>query len=143
MSRPNRDAQAEIFKHYAPIDKQIGLSVARKDLRRLFEEIGLFNEIHRTIFLTILDELGNNILRHSGSGVITLTGYRLASRKGIRIVAEDKGQGIGDLTKVLRPGYSQDNGMGLGLNLIESLADDVRIASLIHGGTRVEVWKWV
>ncbi len=132
----------EIIRRCANVDQDVGLATARQQLRELFQELDIQNEIKQSIFLTLLDELGNNILRHGGEGTICLTGYKTGSRVGIRMVAEDRGGGIKDLAKALRPGYSEDNGLGRGLNLLESLADDVRIASLIGGGTYVEVWKW-
>jgi len=136
-------ANIQIVKKCVPVAKDVGLSKARKTLRELLSWLDLKNEIKHSEILTILDELGNNILRHSQGGEICITVFREGERKAIRMVAEDQGSGITDLSKVMTPGFSQDKGMGMGLNLLKALTDDLRIASLIDGGTRVEVWKWI
>ncbi len=125
------------------MSRDVGLSKARKTLKELLSWLELENEIRQTQILTILDELGNNILRHSQGGQICMTVYREGTKRAIRMVAEDQGDGIQDLAKAMTPGFSQDRGLGMGLNLLEALGDDLRVASLIDGGTRVEVWKWI
>ncbi len=132
-----------IAKRCTPVSRNVGLTKARKVLRELFSWLGLKNEMKQAEALTILDELGNNILRHSQGGKICITVYQEGEKKAVRMVAEDRGTGISDLAEAMTPGFSQDKGMGMGLNLLNALADDLRVASLIDGGTRVEVWKWI
>ncbi len=137
------ESQVEILRICATVSKKVGLSQARKALRELLSEVNVNNEIKVAELLTILDELGNNILRHGRKGLICISAYKKDSKVGIRMVAEDRGAGIDDLNKALSPGYSEDRGMGMGLNLLKSICDDLRIASLLGGGAYVEVWKWI
>ena len=136
-------SQVEILRSCATVSKKVGLSQARKALRDLLSEVNVDNEIKVAELLTILDELGNNILRHGRKGFICISAYKKEPKLGIRMVAEDRGAGIDDLKKALRPGYSEDKGMGMGLNLLKSICDDLRIGSLLGGGAYVEVWKWI
>lgn len=119
------------------------LSSARTLLRQIFEEIGLEDQVSQALLLTIIDELGNNILRHGRGGRLCLSVVKLHGHTGFRMLAEDKGGGIKDLELALKPGFSSDKGMGMGLNLLKALADDLRIANLINGGAYIEVWKWI
>ncbi len=133
----------DIHKRCATVSKKVGLSRARKTLRNLLSEVNVGDEIKVARLLTILDELGNNILRHGEKGLICISAYIKEDKVGIRMVAEDRGAGIEDLKRALRPGYSEDRGMGMGLNLLKSICDDLRIGSLLEGGAYVEVWKWI
>jgi serine/threonine-protein kinase RsbT len=108
----------------------------------------LFNSLHiriqpTTELLTIINELGGNILRHAGRGEICLEVLTQEGRLGFRIVATDSGPGIADIKKASQPGFSEDNGLGLGLSGITNLSDKVQIDNLLPHGTRVEVIKWL
>jgi len=116
---------------------------ARALLRAMMEEAGVANEILCAQLLTIIDELGKNILRHGGLGRLCICVIKAARHTGFRITAEDKGGGITDLDLAFTPGYSEDKGLGMGLNLLKALSDDIRIASLLSGGAFIEVWKWI
>jgi len=108
----------------------------------------LFNSLHirkqpATELLTIINELGGNILRHAGRGEICVEMLIQEGRLGFRIVATDSGPGIADIKKASQPGFSEDNGLGLGLSGITNLSDKVQIDNLLPHGTRVEVIKWL
>ena len=135
--------RVDIHKRCVTVSKKVGLSQARKALRDILSEVNVSDEIKVARLLTILDELGNNILRHGEKGLICISAYIKEDKVGIRMVAEDRGAGIEDLKRALRPGYSEDRGMGMGLNLLKSICDDLRIGSLVEGGAYVEVWKWI
>ena len=124
------------------VEPGCGLSSVRAKARRLLNASGIDN-LARTEILIIINELGMNILRHAGSGEICLKIVGCGGRRGIFIVANDSGPGIGDLEAALQPGFSEDKGLGLGLAAIHRLSDEVRIATLIPHGTRVEVFKWI
>ncbi len=120
-----------------------GLCQARGAVRNMLEAIGISSEVILAQLLTIVDELGNNILRHGGRGRLCIATARAAGRTGFRITAEDRGAGITDLPKALTPGYSEDKGMGMGLNLLRAISDDIVIANQLTGGAVIEVWKWI
>lgn len=108
----------------------------------------LFNSLHipkqpTTELLTIINELGCNILRHAGMGEICVEVLTQEGRLGFRISATDSDPGIADIKKASQPGFSEDNGLGLGLSGIRNLSDKVQIDNLFPHGTRVEVIKWL
>ncbi len=108
----------------------------------------LFNALHirkqpATELLTIINELGKNILRHADRGEICMEVLTQEGRIGFRIVATDSGPDINNIKKAVQPGFSEDNGLGLGLSGITNLSDQVQINNLLPHGTRVEVIKWL
>jgi len=126
-----------------PVNKTVGLAPIRSLVRCSLEEITI-SSVDSAAIMTIINELGHNILRHAGRGKICFAVIGHGERLGIRITAEDSGSGIPDLAMALKPGFSRDDGLGLGLPGIRNMADDVRIASLVSGGgTFIEVLKWL
>lgn len=124
------------------VDHAHGLSLIRMEARGLFKILDIREPV-RTEILTIINELGKNILRHAGCGEICLSAVEQGWEKGVRILALDSGPGITDLEKALEPGFSEDKGLGLGLSAIGRLSDEVRISTLLPHGTQVEVIKWI
>ena len=150
MSSPRNKAIKRALALKAPIAKgevfvgsELDIPKARKELRRIFNLIGPIKEGKRAVILTILDEISKNILRHGRRGKVTIEALRREGNVGIRIIGEDEGKGISDLNKALLPGSSEDGGLGMGLNLVFKLADQVKIASIIKGGTYIEAIKWI
>ncbi|MGQ9498962.1 MAG: ATP-binding protein [Dissulfurimicrobium sp.] len=139
----NSMAQQEIKKETcAMVDHAHGLSLIRAEARGLFKTLDIREPV-RTELFTIINELGQNILRHAGEGEICLGSIKQGQSTGIRIVAQDSGPGIIDLERALEPGFSEDKGLGLGLPAIRRLSDEVRISTLLPHGTQVEVIKWI
>ena len=150
-----------LFHGCRRVDQEAGTSGARALCRQAMQSAGLDRETLKAELLTIVDELAHNIIRYGRQGFICITVYvepaagagsegdgsdgSKGAPEGLvfRVVAEDRGGGIKDLAKALEPGYSSGGGLGRGLNLLQALADDVRISSLLDGGTRVEVWRAV
>ncbi len=126
----------------APVDRVHGLSAIRQHARRCITSWNL-NPMARAEILTIINELGNNILHHGGEGRICITPAQINGHLGFRIIAEDTGPGISSLGRAGFHGHSRGKGLGLGLKGIERMANDLRIASRLPKGTYVEVWKWV
>ena len=143
MSYSGSGAPYVIEERCTPISKKEGIYKARAILRQMMKQRGMTDEICRARLLTIIDELGKNILRHGGAGRLCLAVVRAAGHKGFRITSEDRGRGIMDLDLAFTPGYSEDRGMGMGLNLLKALSDEIRVANLLSGGALIEVWKWI
>ena len=88
-------------------------------------------------------ELGRNILTYAGSGEIVLRPAHAGSRRGISVVARDRGPGIPDVPLALQDGYSTSNSLGLGLPGTRRLMDEFAIDSAVGRGTTVTAKKWV
>ncbi len=132
-----------IEKRCAVVSKEKDIPSARALLRQIIGRTGIIDEVIEAQLLTIIDELAKNILRHGGEGKICVKVVRSSDRTGFGISAEDRGRGIADLDLALAPGYSEDRGMGMGLNLLKALSDDMTVANLLSGGAFIEVWKWI
>jgi serine/threonine-protein kinase RsbT len=65
-----------------------------------------------------------------------------ADRLGIRMIFEDSGPGIDDISKALEDGFTTGPGMGLGLGGARRLMDEFQIESKVSEGTRVVATKW-
>ncbi len=135
--------QEIIINKCVKISKEQDLWIARSILRNILKDVSVLNEIKEATLLTILDEIVKNILRHGKEGQLQVRVLKRGKKFGFCFVAEDLGKGINNLEKALSPGYSEDRGLGMGLNLLKALCDEVRIATLIKGGTYLEAWKWI
>ncbi len=126
----------------ARVSPGTGIVPARSVARSLLNRRGIGRTGSAEILL-IVNELANNIIRHGREGKICIYPVSVEGYTGFLIRATDSGPGIKDLEKAMRPGESEDNGLGLGLSAVKRIADDVRVSSMLEGGTQVEVWKWL
>ena len=126
----------------APVSIKTGLTPVRTLTRACFKRLGT-DKIAQTEILLIINELGTNIIRHGLEGKICISPVAIRKHVGFFIQAYDIGPGIHDVDSAFSKGRSEDKGLGMGLNVVKSLADDVRVASRRDGGTQIEVWKWI
>lgn len=88
---------------------------------------------------TAVSELARNILDHAVEGEIVLT----ARRRGLEVVARDRGPGIADVQRALQDGFTTAGGLGCGLSGARRLVDQLEIASEPGIGTVVRIQKWL
>ncbi|WP_141589773.1 MULTISPECIES: ATP-binding protein [unclassified Myxococcus] len=90
---------------------------------------------------TAVSELARNQISYAGGGTIQLA-PQLTPKRLLRVSAEDSGQGIPDLERVLSGTYESKTGLGLGLLGVKRLADrfDVRTGPK---GTQVDFEVWL
>ncbi len=115
--------------------------VARQQGRNLAGELG-FSAVDATLVATAISELARNIVVYAKEGHITLRTIQAASRRGIEVVASDKGPGITDIRQALRDGFSTSGSLGLGLPGVRRLMDEFEVVSEPGQGTCVTVKKW-
>ncbi len=132
----------EKSRYCAPVSSGTGLIPVRAMARAHFRRLGICG-VGRSEILVIINELATNIIRHGGNGEICVFPIAIGRHSGFLIRATDTGPGISDVKRAFEPGESEDNGLGLGLNAVKNLSDDVRLSSRIGGGAQVEVWKWL
>ncbi|AEI66202.1 ATP-binding protein [Corallococcus macrosporus] len=115
-------------------------SHARHAARQLCESLGGHGDECQKV-ATVVSELARNQISHAGGGTIQLS-PQLAPRRLLRVSAEDSGQGIPDLERVLSGRYERKTGVGLGLSGVKRLADrfDVRTGPK---GTQVDFEVWL
>lgn len=96
----------------------------------------------QTVVATVISELSRNILLYASAGTLSLAAERLNGRRGIVIVAKDRGPGIPDIEQALQVGFSTSRSLGLGLPGVKRLMDEFEIVSKRKKGTMVTVRKW-
>jgi serine/threonine-protein kinase RsbT len=114
---------------------------ARQMGRELASQLG-FSSTELTLIATAISELARNVVIYAGTGEILLQLVNDGERRGLVVVARDKGPGIADLDLALKDGYSTGEGMGLGLPGARRLMDDFAIESEPGHGTVVTTKKW-
>jgi serine/threonine-protein kinase RsbT len=117
------------------------LVLARRRGRELAEGHG-FSASEATLIATAISELARNIVNYAGRGEIQITFVNGTDRRGLSIVARDRGPGITDVRLALREGFSTSGGLGLGLPGVRRIMDEFEIVSEVGNGTTVTVVKW-
>jgi serine/threonine-protein kinase RsbT len=126
---------------HVKIDLPGDIVAARQQGRALAAQAG-FSICESTLITTAISEMSRNILEHASHGEVTISMLKNGSRKGVKIVANDQGPGIADISMVMQDGYSSNSGLGIGLPGTKRLMDEFEIRSKIGKGTTVTVKKW-
>jgi serine/threonine-protein kinase RsbT len=115
---------------------------ARQVTRQLASQMG-FSSTDVVAIATAVSELGRNIVSYAGRGEIIVSPAQRGGRRGITVVARDRGRGIPDISLAMQDGYSTANSLGLGLPGTKRLMDTFEIVSELGKGTTVTTTKWV
>lgn len=91
---------------------------------------------------TAVSELARNIIKYAGTGHLVLTPLERGGRRGIEIVAEDRGPGIENVEQATSDHYSSSGTLGLGLPGVRRMLDEFIVESAPGHGTRVTGRKW-
>lgn len=110
-------------------------------LKNKLRKLGIDNkDIRRSSIITY--ELEMNLIIHSKGGVLKAA----VSSKSIEIETKDRGPGIEDIDKALKPGYSTASdqiremgfGAGMGLNNVKNFSDELMVQSEVGKYTEVK-----
>jgi serine/threonine-protein kinase RsbT len=115
---------------------------ARQKGREIAVKVG-FKGTDLTLIATAISEVARNILTYAKTGEIVLDSVTHGARKGIVVVADDRGPGIPNIDEAMRDGFSTGNSLGLGLPGAKRLMDEFEIQSKVGQGTTVTMRKWV
>lgn len=121
------------------INEEYDIVSARGVSKDLCAEIG-FPMPEQIKIATIVSELARNIVQYVGKGRIELSTLE-GPRKGIQIVAIDKGAGIPNADVVFSGDYKSKTGMGVGLLGTKRLMDEFDIDSG-PSGTKIVTRKY-
>jgi len=116
--------------------------IARQRGRQLAADLG-FAGSELTLIATAISEVARNIVEYARSGEIVLVPVEDGGRRGIEVVARDRGPGIADLELAMQDGYSTQKSLGLGLPGAKRLMDEFDIVTELGRGTTVTLKKWV
>lgn len=106
------------------------------------KEIG-FQNTDQVMISTAVSELARNIIKYAKEGEVTLKIICQNLKKGIEILAIDKGPGIQDIDKALDENYSTEGTIGIGLPGTKRIMDDFHIESEPGKGTTIMARKWI
>jgi serine/threonine-protein kinase RsbT len=124
------------------VESDVDIVAARQQGRTLAGELG-FLSTDLTIIATVISELARNIVVYAQKGEIVLSPYSHNDKRGIVIIACDKGPGIPNTILAMQDGYSTSRSYGLGLPGVKRLVDDFEIISKSGQGTTVTAKKWL
>lgn len=113
---------------------------ARQLVRRWSSELK-FSLVDQTKLVTAASELARNTLDHGG-GTMQVELVEKGARKGIRLLFQDHGPGIQDVSVAMRDGYTTGSGLGLGLSGSKRLVNEFEIQSEMGRGTTVTIVRW-
>jgi serine/threonine-protein kinase RsbT len=124
-----------------PIRADADVLVARQKARDLAKTLK-FSTGELTLIATAISEVARNIVTYAKQGEVVLRLVSQNHRRGIRVVAQDKGPGIADIARAMEDGFSTSSSLGLGLPGSKRLMDDFHIVSAPGKGTTVTMTKW-
>lgn len=116
--------------------------VKARQLVRQFAQACGFSLVDQTKVVTAASELARNTVKHGGGGVMTVDELRDGTRRGVRVIFEDQGPGIADLSLAMTDGWTSGGGLGLGLTGSKRLSNEFEIESTPGSGTRVAIVRW-
>ena len=124
-----------------PIRTDVDVVIARQKIRALVSELR-FSGSELTLIATAISEVTRNIVSYAGSGEVVMRLVRRGQRRGITVVARDKGPGIADIEQAMKDGFSTSRGLGLGLPGSKRLMDEFELVSEVGKGTEITMTKW-
>lgn len=96
-----------------------------------------------TLLAAAISEVARNIVDHAKEGEMVMSEVEGRGRRGLQIVARDRGPGIADVAQAMQYGYSTRRGLGVGLPGAKWLMDEFDIVSAVGRGTTVTMTKWL
>lgn len=123
------------------IGSEIDIVTARQEGRAVARELG-FSSTDLTVIVTAISELARNIVLYAQRGEIRLEIVQDGSRRGLQVIATDRGPGIFNTRLAMQGGHSTSGGLGLGLSGVRRLMGEMEIISEVGKGTTVRARKW-
>jgi serine/threonine-protein kinase RsbT len=114
---------------------------ARQEARTMAAGLG-FSSTDLTLLATAISEVARNITTYAGTGEVALRVLQENGRRGIEVVASDRGPGIPNVELAMQDGYTTGNGLGLGLPGTRRLVDDFELETEVGAGTTIRLVKW-
>lgn len=133
MSEPERGS--------VPIIVEADIAVARRVVREIAGKVG-FGITESTRIITAASELGRNVFKYAGQGVMHWQTLKKGAVAGVELSFEDHGPGIADLDSAMREGVTTGGGLGMGLPGAKRLMDEMDVRTAVGKGTTVVVRKW-
>lgn len=101
-----------------------------------------FDEVRTGQVAIVITEAGTNIVKHAERGEILLRPVEAEGRRGIEILAIDRGPGMSNVPQVMEDGHSTAGSYGVGLGAISRLTQEFDIYSVPGQGTVMMMVLW-
>ena len=125
------------------LESEHDIIIARSEVRAIAARLG-FRLLDQTRLATVTSELARNVVKYARCGRMIAQPLDPAQgRAGLRLIFEDSGPGIPDVTAAMRDGFSTGRSLGKGLPGSKRLVDHFEIESEVGRGTRVTVVRWL
>ncbi|WP_254087276.1 anti-sigma regulatory factor [Dawidia cretensis] len=128
-------------KDVMPVVKEQDVVPFRNRVKEYATKIGM-GLVNQTKLITAASELVRNMLKYGKGGKVYIEVVSKGRENGIRLIFEDKGPGIPDVTLAMKDGFSTGKSLGLGLPGTKRLVSEFDIQSVVGEGTKVTVIKW-
>jgi serine/threonine-protein kinase RsbT len=129
-------------ENHVRIGSALDIVTARQMGRSMAKELG-FDGAEVTLIAAAISEVSRNIVEYAKGGEIILQTLNNGCKRGLSVVARDRGPGIPDVDKAMQYGYSTRRGLGVGLPGAKLLMDDFDIVSKVGVGTTITMKKWL
>ena len=113
----------------------------RNRLKEYAVKIGM-SLVNQTKIITAASELVRNMLKYANGGKVYIEVVSKGRENGLRLIFEDRGPGIPDITMAMKDGFSTGKSLGLGLPGARRLVSEFDLKSELGKGTTVTVVKW-
>jgi serine/threonine-protein kinase RsbT len=123
------------------IEKEQDVIPFRNRVKEYAVKIGM-SLVNQTKLITAASELVRNMLKYAGGGTALIEVVSDNRNSGIRLLFEDRGPGIKDVSLAMKDGYSTGKSLGLGLPGAKRLVNEFDIKSKPGEGTIVSILKW-
>ncbi|MCD9019077.1 anti-sigma regulatory factor [Fulvivirgaceae bacterium QH1ED-6-2] len=124
-----------------PVVKEQDVVPFRNRVKEYATKIGM-GLVNQTKLITAASELVRNMLKYGKGGKVYIEVVSKGRENGIRLIFEDKGPGIPDVSLAMKDGFSTGKSLGLGLPGTRRLVSEFDIQSVVGEGTTVTVIKW-
>ncbi len=114
-----------------------------KSQARLLPMLAEVSAQDQTTLMTVLSELGTNIVKYAERGYIGVRRIEQGDNVDIEVFAEDEGPGIPNVELAMKEHFSTGGTLGLGLPAVQRMTDDLRIESTPGHGLKVSALKRV
>ena len=101
-----------------------------------------FNEEDAGRAALVAVEICSNLVKHAGGGELIAQPLERGDSRGVGLIGLDKGQGIADLARCLRDGFSTGGSPGTGLGAINRMSQLFDVYSQPGHGTAVVAQLW-
>jgi serine/threonine-protein kinase RsbT len=123
------------------IEKEQDVVPFRNRVKEYAVKIGM-SLVNQTKLITAASELVRNMLKYGGGGIAVIEVVSQGRDTGIRLVFQDKGPGIKDISLAMKDGYTTGKSLGIGLPGTKRLVSEFDIKSEVGSGTTVTILKW-